>query len=126
MKDITQKYEDVEKSLKHIKEKHETLYNAYESFGKLMHNDGGTLDEQSRAIVKVALSAANKTPHTLRSHIYKALEAGCNVNDIEHAIFLTITTVGFPSMLEAYLVFRDVIDENAPANNVVLENIICH
>lgn len=117
---------NMEKSLKHIKEQHEGIYSAYENLSKLMQEEGGSLDEKTRALIKVSLSAANKTLDALQVNIYKALEVGCKFMDIEHAIFLTVTTVGFPTMFESYAIFRQIADETAPANNVVLENIVCH
>ncbi len=117
---------NIEKSLQHIKEQHEEIYGAYENFVKLMQTEGGTLDEKTRVLIRVSLSAANKTLNILRVNIYKALAVGCGFKDVEHAIFLTVSTVGFPAMLESYWVFREIVDESAPSNNVVLDNIISH
>lgn len=53
-------YNKMEESLQHIKEKHEEIYSAYENFGKTMHIEGGTLDEGTRLLIKVSLSAGAK------------------------------------------------------------------
>ena len=116
----------MEKSLHHMQEEHSEVYKAYENYGQLLQKMKGTLDDETSALIKVSLSAANNTPHALKTNIYNALDIGCGVKDIEHAVFLSATTAGFPTMMEGYMVFRDVVDDNAPSKNVVLDNIISH
>lgn len=118
--------EKLKKSLQHIKEQHEDIYKAYQNFGKLLNTEGGTLDKKTVTLIQVSLSAANRNLETFRAHLYKAIEIGCSFRDIEHAVFLTATSVGFSTMLEAHAIFREVADEKSPMKDVALDSIITH
>ena len=83
------------------------VHQAYEEYGKAIHEKGGPLNERERCLIKVAVAAASQFDYALRSHVEKALSAGCTISEIEHAILLTAPTVGFPRMMSALMVFRD-------------------
>lgn len=87
--------------------KHPEVYESYEKFGKTLHDQGGPLDEKQRWLIKIAVSAASSHELALKTHIGKARKAGCNNDEIEHAILLTATTSGFPTMMSALMAFRE-------------------
>ncbi|MDD2569160.1 MAG: carboxymuconolactone decarboxylase family protein [Clostridia bacterium] len=101
----------IESNLKYFMENHGEIYEAYEHYGKLLHTKGGPLTEQSRWLIKVALSTAGQNPYALKTHIKKALKSGCTREEIEHSILLSASTVGFPKMMEAVLTLREVMGE---------------
>ena len=101
----------IESNLKYFIEKHGEIYEAYEQFGNLLHTEGGPLQEQMRWLIKVALSTAGQNPYALKTHIRKALKSGCSKKEIEHAILLSASTVGFPKMMEGILTLREVMGE---------------
>ena len=101
----------IKKNLEYFTKNHGEIYAAYENYGKLIHEQGGPLDEKTRWLIKIALSAEGQNKYSLRTHILKALKAGCSEQEIEHAILLVAPTGGFPRMMEGLLVFRDVIGE---------------
>jgi alkylhydroperoxidase/carboxymuconolactone decarboxylase family protein YurZ len=68
----------IESNLKYFMENHGEIYEAYEHYGKLLHTKGGPLTEQSRWLIKVALSTAGQNPYALKTHIKKALYQGRN------------------------------------------------
>jgi alkylhydroperoxidase/carboxymuconolactone decarboxylase family protein YurZ len=92
---------------KYFKEKYPEIDEAYEAFGKSLHEKGGPLKVKQRWLIKIAISAASSFDLALRSHIERALTDGCEPDEIEHAIILTASTVGFPRMMSALLVFRE-------------------
>ena len=96
------------KNLKYFKENHPEIYKAYEDFGKELHEKGGPLEEKTRWLIKVAVSASSQYEYALQTHIEKALKAGCTEAEIEHAILMIAPTAGFPRMMEALMVFRNV------------------
>jgi len=118
--------EKIKKSLQHIKDQHGDIYNAYKDFSKLVQTEGGTLDAKTLSLIQIALTAANRNHETFRAHLYKALEMGCGLREIEHAVFMTATVVGFPTMLEAHAIFREVADEKSPMKDVALDSLITH
>ncbi|MBI9104898.1 MAG: carboxymuconolactone decarboxylase family protein [Spirochaetales bacterium] len=88
---------------------HRDIFKAYSEFGKALHTVGGPLDEKQRWLIKVAVSAAGKHELALKTHVEKARTAGCTNPEIEHAILLTATTAGFPTMMNALMVFREML-----------------
>lgn len=95
-------------NLAYFRQAHPQIYAAYETYGRLVHEEGGPLEEKTRWLVKVAITTAGQNPLALGTHIRKALAAGCTPAEIEHAVLLTAPSVGFPTMMEALLVLRQV------------------
>lgn len=105
--DITNS-DTIKNNLAYFTKNHPDIYAAYQEFGKLTHEAGGPLDEKTRWLIKVALSTEGQNTYALRTHILKALKAGCTLQEIEHAILLVAPTCGFPKMMEGLLVLREV------------------
>lgn len=111
MKDYFDNMDVIEKNLKYFTTNHENVYNAYERYGKLVH-ESGPLDQKTCWLIKVALSTESQYPYALRTHILKALKSGCTKEEIEHAIMLVAPTAGFPKTMEGFLILREVIKED--------------
>lgn len=109
MADEIRNSDEIKNNLGYILANHPDIYAAYENFGKLVHEQGGPLNEKTRWLIKVALSTEGQNKYALRTHIFKALKAGCSETEIEHAILLVAPTGGFPKMMEGILVFREVL-----------------
>ena len=100
---LKKRTENLNEFIKHYPE----VYEAYRQYGKAVHGEGGPLEEKTRWLIKVALSAASGYKFALRTHVEKAKKAGCSVEEIEHAILLIAPTVGFPKMMEAMMVLHE-------------------
>lgn len=109
----------IENNLKYFISKHEDVYSAYEHFGHLMHEKGGPLDEKTRWLVKVAISTTCQYRYALRTHIIKAIKAGCTREEIEHAIMLVAPTAGFPKTMEGILILREEMGETHTAKTPI-------
>ena len=96
-----------QENFKYFREKHKGIFEAYENFGHQLHEKGGPLDEKTRWLIKVAISAASQYEYALKTHIEKALAVGCTEEEIEHAILLVAPSAGFPKTMSALMVFRD-------------------
>jgi alkylhydroperoxidase/carboxymuconolactone decarboxylase family protein YurZ len=46
----------------------------------------------------------------VHAHVRKALEAGCRPEEIRHAAYLSLPTIGFPAMMAALTWVNDVLD----------------
>jgi alkylhydroperoxidase/carboxymuconolactone decarboxylase family protein YurZ len=112
MNDYFDNLDATEKNLKYLTEKHGEIYEAYETYGKMVHEKGGPLDEKTRWLIKVALSVCCQYENALITHILKALKSGCSEEEIEHAILLTAPTSGFPTMMHGLLIFRDAVGKD--------------
>lgn len=111
MQDYFDNHDVIEKNLKYFVEKHGEIYHAYEKYGRLVHEEGGPLEQKTCWLIKVALSTEGQYLYALRTHILKALKSGCTQEEIEHAILLVGPTAGFPKTMTGLLVFRQVIEE---------------
>lgn len=111
MNDYFDNLDVIEKNLKYLIENHEEIYDAYENFGKLVHEKGGPLDEKTRWLIKIALSTNSQYEYALNTHILKALKSGCTKEEIEHVILLVAPTCGFPKMMQGMLTLRNIIEQ---------------
>lgn len=85
-------------------------------FGDLYADD--TIDMKTREISNIsALVATEKLPQ-LRNHIQAAYHLGLTRDEIEKVILNTIIIVGFPSVVNAMLVLRDVFNEITEYNTI--------
>ena len=92
---------------KYFRQHHPEAHEAYEAFGKALGTEGGPLDGKTCALIKVGIAAASQYDLATRSHIEKALNAGCSPEEVEHAILQTATTTGFPRMMAALMIWRE-------------------
>ena len=110
MKDYFDNLDITEKNLKYLIENHGEIYDAYENFGRLIHEEGGPLDEKTRWLIKIALSTDCQYEYALGTHILKALKSGCTRKEIEHVILLVAPTSGFPKMMKGLLILRQILE----------------
>ncbi|ABR49248.1 Carboxymuconolactone decarboxylase [Alkaliphilus metalliredigens QYMF] len=101
----------MERNLHYFISKHKEIYEAYENYGSKLHEKGGPLDDKTRWLIKVAISASSQYEYALRTHIKKAIRFGCTREEIEHSIMLVAPSGGFPKMMEALLILRDELGD---------------
>ncbi len=101
----------IHENLKYLTEKHGDIYKLYSSYGKAVDEEGGPLEEKTRRLIKVAISATIQNEYSLTTHIRKAFDAGCSLEDIEHTLLLVAPTAGFPAMMKAFMELRKTIEE---------------
>ena len=76
------------------------VYKAYEQLGETAA-DAGPLDAKTRELIKLGMSAANRSESAVQSHTHRALEAGATSEEIEHTLLLGINTLGFSTVMAA-------------------------
>ena len=84
---------------------------AYESFGKATRQ-AGPLSDREVALVKLAISLGAGLEGAAHSHARKALEAGCQAEDLRHVAVLSAPTIGFPTMMRARSWVEDVVEKH--------------
>ena len=84
---------------------------AYEMLGTVTA-DAGPLDPKTRALVKLALAIGGQMEGAVHSHTRRALQAGCTVEEIRHAVVLATTTLGFPTMMKCLSWVDDVLKDS--------------
>ncbi|PLX41862.1 MAG: carboxymuconolactone decarboxylase family protein [Deltaproteobacteria bacterium] len=91
-----------------FKDEYPEIYEKHAELGRAVHGEGGPLDEKSRWLIKVAISAASGHERALQTHIAKAREAGVSDGELVHALMLIIPSLGFPAFMEAYSIFTGI------------------
>jgi AhpD family alkylhydroperoxidase len=61
----------------------------------------GPLDARTRERVKLGMAAASRSESAVHSHVHRAIEAGASRAEVEHALLLGVTTIGFPRAMAA-------------------------
>ena len=87
---------------------HPDVYRAYEALGATAA-DSGPLDAKTRELIKLGMAAASKSKSSVLSHTHRALEMGVTPDEIEHALMLGVTTLGFPTMMAALTWAKEVL-----------------
>lgn len=87
------------------------LWQSYEALGAAAA-EAGPLDGKSRELIKLGMAAANGSESAVRSHTHRALEAGVTPDEIQHALLLGITTIGFPTMMAALTWSQSAIENH--------------
>ena len=99
MKDLHGPYADFRAEFPEILEKNEAL-------GQFVHEHGGPLDEKTRWLIKLGISAASHHRSAVSTHVARAREAGATEAEVQHALLLVIPTCGFPTFMEAYKEYK--------------------
>ena len=100
--------EDIHDLFKDFKSEFPELYAKNEALGVYVHENGGPLDDKTRWLIKLGISAASHHQTSVATHVERAREAGANEQEIMHALFLVIPTCGFPTFMEAYRAYKTI------------------
>ena len=87
------------------------VFQAYDALGAASA-EAGPLDGKSRALVKLAIAIGGQMEGAVHSHTRRAVESGCSADEIRHVALLSITTLGFPSMMKTLTWVEDIIGQN--------------
>jgi 4-carboxymuconolactone decarboxylase len=87
------------------------LWQAYEALGSTAA-EAGPLDVKSRELIKLGMAAANGSESAVKSHTHRALEAGVSPEEIQHALLLGITTIGFPTTMAGLTWSQSAIEDH--------------
>ena len=101
---------DMHEIFTRFKQEFPEVYAKYEALGQEIHEHAGPLDEKSRWLIKIVISAACNHKRALATHIQKARNAGVADDEIKHALLLLISTAGFPAFMKAYAVLDNLVD----------------
>lgn len=85
------------------------LFEAYRALGDAA-GDAGPLDARTRELVRLAIAVGARFEGAVHSHTRRALEAGVEPEAIRHTALLSVTSLGFPSMMAALSWVNDVLD----------------
>jgi 4-carboxymuconolactone decarboxylase len=98
---------DIHHIFTRFKEEFPEVHKRYEELGTEIHEKVGPLGENSRWLIKIAISAACNHKRALATHIKKAHAAGVSDAEIKHTLLLLIPTAGFPVFMKAFSVLEN-------------------
>lgn len=104
----------IQNNLESFIKKHGDIYEAYEAYGRGVHEKGGPLDEKTRWLIKVAISATAQHEFALRTHIRKAQAVGCTNEEIEHSLLLVAPSAGFPKTMQGLIILHEELEGKYP------------
>ena len=85
------------------------IFAAYENLGEKLHNSS-KLDDKTRLLTKLAIAIGAGLEGAVHSHTRKALDGGCTKDEIRGVVLLSMTTIGFPSMMRAMTWVDDILN----------------
>ncbi len=103
----------IPKTFRNFEEEQAAVWQAYTHLGETAARSG-PLDQKHRELIKLGMAAALRARSAVQSHTHRALEAGASPEEIEHALRLGITTLGFPTMMTALAWAKSAIQSHAP------------
>ncbi len=98
--------EDIHQIFSQFKDEFPEVHELNEALGKQIHENSGPLDEKTRWLLKIVISAAQGHKRALFTHLKKAQAAGVSQAEIKHALLMLIQTAGFPAFMKAYAVLK--------------------
>lgn len=93
-----------------FKKKYPGLTKLYESLGEECQN-AGPLNTKEKGLAKLCIAIGAGLEGAVHSHTRRALDAGLKPDEIRHAVLLSLTTIGFPSMMRTLTWVEDVLQE---------------
>lgn len=96
---------------RNFKKKYPELTSAYEHLGDQSQN-AGPLTSRERALAKLAIAVGTGMEGAVHAHARRALDAGLSPDEIRHVALLSLTTMGFPTMMRAMTWIEDVLEES--------------
>ncbi len=88
---------------------HPSLAKLYEELAAACH-EAGPLPDKSRRLIKLGIAMGQNSEGAVKSHARQALEMGVTVEEIRHAVVLSMTTIGFPAMIAASEWVEEVLE----------------
>jgi len=91
-----------------IKKRFKKFFTAVDNLGKVTRNTG-PINIKTSHLIQLAVAAAIRSEGSVHSHTRRALKAGAKPEEIYHAIILTTSIIGFPTVSAALSWADDVV-----------------
>jgi AhpD family alkylhydroperoxidase len=93
-----------------LKEKYPGYIEALDELGTSIRKEG-PLDHKTGHLVQLAGAAATKSEGAVHSHVRQLTELGASADEINHAIILLTSTIGFPAVSAALSWANDILEK---------------
>ena len=87
------------------------VLSAVENLGSAIRS-AGPLDKKTAELIGLGVAAAAQSTGAVQSHARRALAAGASREEVEHALLLLISTIGFPKVAAALAWAEETLKKN--------------
>ncbi len=91
----------------YLVEQYPEIMTAVENLGSTVR-ETGPLDAKTTELIQLGVAAAAQSMGAVHSHARRALSAGASREEIEHALLVLISTIGFPKVAAALAWIREI------------------
>ena len=91
-----------------IKKRFSKFFTAAKNLGKVASTTG-PINAKTAQLIQLAAAASIRSDGSVHSHVKRALDAGAKPDEIYHALILTTSIIGFPTVSAALSWADDVI-----------------
>jgi len=91
-----------------LQDHHPVYMKCLDELGASLRKEG-PLEEKTAHLVQLSGAAANRSEGAVHSHARQLLELGASSDEINHAIILLTSTIGFPAVSAALSWINDIV-----------------
>lgn len=95
-----------------LKERHSDLIAAVESLSKAARL-AGPLDDKTGHLIQLGAAAAIHSRGSVCSHAARAMDSGASIAEIQHAVIVLTSTIGFPTVAAALSWIDEALEKRA-------------
>ena len=99
----------ISKHYHYLKSNFPEVLDAVENLGATVRQ-AGPLDKKTTELIQLGVAAATGSTGAVHSHAKRALGAGASRQEIEHALLVLVSTIGFPKVAAALAWIQEVVD----------------
>lgn len=72
----------------------------------------GPIDNKTAELIQLGVAASSGSTGAVQSHARRALQAGATEEELQHALLLLISTIGFPKVAAALAWIQEALDQH--------------
>jgi AhpD family alkylhydroperoxidase len=97
------------KHYRRLKKRFPEVLAAVENLGTTVRA-AGPIDKKTSELIQLGVAASLGSTGSVHSHARRALQAGATEDELQHALLLLISTIGFPKVAAALAWIQDELD----------------
>ncbi len=98
------------KHYRRLQKRFPEVLDAVQNLGATVRKSG-PLDNKTAELIQLGVAASLGSVGSVNSHTRRALQAGASEKELQHALLLLISTIGFPKVAAALSWVDDVLDK---------------
>ncbi len=102
----------VPKHYQRLQQRFPEILNAVENLGSTIRS-AGPLDGKTAELIQLGVAASSGSIGAVHSHARRALQAGATEGELQHALLLLISTIGFPKVAAALAWIQEPLDAHS-------------